>query len=603
MSRGHCQPRNQPGRRTLERCKSKSTVANVEIIDVDKGKSDVVIIDVPESSDQESRCFRAKTRDCRPNVISIDDEEGGIDGAPSNACYATTSRTFRPLSGNSPFYEEVDSDECLMFVGKGTFPSKLTVKVKMHPKCGYPRNRYGLDPSSDSGTSESDSSEFCMSEGDSSEGDSSDCEIMEDASGEIRERWERAALRKKMLQRSQFVSEDQASASGSSADPGFQSDEAIQNMVNIESINESDKAYSKHFEEVPGECGPSISSNGMNSSSRMTNADEFTEDSLRGSKGNSSIANSDPSTGVSHDGLGFQKEELISEECSHGAQPSDETCFSHKKNYFQDFEMENSIHIRDEGFSFLDKDGQGPVETCYCTAELRGETIFQGAESPCPGIPQEAWAGNTLFSDSVCFQDRKEPDFEEQPSCHNQSPLDSVVNHDIAAREKEDKKEHSPEEEPLCQTRLSHDSVVNHELAAQVKENSHSEQTILFDDQPQIDIGNQSFCPSQEDISEEPICKPNEESGATESCPLYMEPDLSHIQNDLIRAREKHKESDEYKRVEEEEWASRQRELQIQAEEAQRLRKKRKAENLRLIEMEKRQKQRLEEIRESQKKG
>ncbi|EHA8586903.1 hypothetical protein COCNU_scaffold001144G000010 [Cocos nucifera] len=576
MSRGHCQPRNHPGRRTLERCKSKGTVANVEIIDVDKGKSDVVIIDVPESSHQESRCFRSKTRDCCPNVISIDDEEEGIDGAPSNARYAATSSAFCPLSSNSPFFEEFDGDECLMFVGKGAFQSKLTVEVKVHAKCGYPRSRYGPDPASNSGTSGSDNSEFYTSEGDSSEGNCSDCEIMEDASGEIREQWERAALRKKMLQRSQFVSEDQASASGSSADPGYQADEAIQNMVNIESINESDEAYSKHFEEVPGECGPSSSSNGKNSSSRMVNADEFTEDSLWGGKGNNSIANSDPSTGVSHYGPVFQNDELISEECSHRALPSDETCFNHKKDCFQDFEMEDSIQIRDEGFSFRDKDEQVPVETCYCTAEqvpvetchctaeLRGETIFQDAESPCPGIPHKAWAGNTLFSDSVCFQEKKEPGLEEQPSCHNQSPLDSVVNHEIAAREKEDKEENSPEEQ-LCQTRSPCDSV--HELAAQVKEKSHGEQTILFNYQPtnkqQNDVGNQS-CQSKEGTSEELIFKPNEESGATESCPLYMESDLSHIQNDLIGAREKHKESDEYKRVEEEEWASRQQELQTQ---------------------------------------
>ncbi|XP_022776701.1 uncharacterized protein LOC111318230 [Durio zibethinus] len=73
-------------------------------------------------------------------------------------------------------------------------------------------------------------------------------------------------------------------------------------------------------------------------------------------------------------------------------------------------------------------------------------------------------------------------------------------------------------------------------------------------------------------------------------------------EKDIIINREKHKETDEYKRAEEEEWASRQRELQIQAEEAQRMRKRKKAESMRLLDMERRQKQRLEEMRESQKK-
>ncbi|KAH6831660.1 Chaperone DnaJ-domain superfamily protein [Perilla frutescens var. hirtella] len=73
----------------------------------------------------------------------------------------------------------------------------------------------------------------------------------------------------------------------------------------------------------------------------------------------------------------------------------------------------------------------------------------------------------------------------------------------------------------------------------------------------------------------------------------------------IFNEREKLKETDEYKRAIEEEWASRQQALQIQAEEAQlerRLRKRRKAESMRLLDMEKRQKQRIEEMRSIQKK-
>ncbi|KAE9605607.1 putative DnaJ domain-containing protein [Lupinus albus] len=73
-------------------------------------------------------------------------------------------------------------------------------------------------------------------------------------------------------------------------------------------------------------------------------------------------------------------------------------------------------------------------------------------------------------------------------------------------------------------------------------------------------------------------------------------------QTDIINEREKLKETDEYKRVIEEEWAARQRQLQIQAEEAQRLRKRKKAEAQRLLEMQRRQKERIEEVRETQKK-
>ncbi|CAM0876292.1 unnamed protein product [Alopecurus aequalis] len=82
--------------------------------------------------------------------------------------------------------------------------------------------------------------------------------------------------------------------------------------------------------------------------------------------------------------------------------------------------------------------------------------------------------------------------------------------------------------------------------------------------------------------------------------------DGSVFQDCLIGDREKHKESDEYKRAAEIESASRQRQLAIQSEEAKeakRLRKRKKAEALRLLDTQKRQKQRLEEVRETQRKG
>ncbi|KAL3636177.1 hypothetical protein CASFOL_020724 [Castilleja foliolosa] len=74
----------------------------------------------------------------------------------------------------------------------------------------------------------------------------------------------------------------------------------------------------------------------------------------------------------------------------------------------------------------------------------------------------------------------------------------------------------------------------------------------------------------------------------------------------IIYAREKIKETDEYKRAMEVEWASRKQVIQIQAEDARkqkRLKKRTKAESLRLFDMKKRQKERVEELRKSQKKN
>ncbi|KAL7110419.1 hypothetical protein ACP275_05G025200 [Erythranthe tilingii] len=80
---------------------------------------------------------------------------------------------------------------------------------------------------------------------------------------------------------------------------------------------------------------------------------------------------------------------------------------------------------------------------------------------------------------------------------------------------------------------------------------------------------------------------------------------LPFVETCIFNEREKLKETDEYKRAIEEEWASRQQALQIQAEEAQhqkRMRKRLKAESMRLLDMERRQKERVEEMRSIQKK-
>ncbi|GER40588.1 chaperone DnaJ-domain superfamily protein [Striga asiatica] len=73
----------------------------------------------------------------------------------------------------------------------------------------------------------------------------------------------------------------------------------------------------------------------------------------------------------------------------------------------------------------------------------------------------------------------------------------------------------------------------------------------------------------------------------------------------IISDREKLKETDEYKRAMEEEWASRKQALEVQAEEAKRLKrlqKRRVNESKRLLDVERRTKQRIEEVWNSQRK-
>ncbi|KAG0562978.1 hypothetical protein KC19_9G186600 [Ceratodon purpureus] len=76
----------------------------------------------------------------------------------------------------------------------------------------------------------------------------------------------------------------------------------------------------------------------------------------------------------------------------------------------------------------------------------------------------------------------------------------------------------------------------------------------------------------------------------------------SAVEQDIVGAKEKLKETADFKLADEEEWARRQQELQKQAQEARRLRERKRAETDRKNEVELRQKQRLEEIRQTQQK-
>lgn len=116
------------------------------------------------------------------------------------------------------------------------------------------------------------------------------------------------------------------------------------------------------------------------------------------------------------------------------------------------------------------------------------------------------------------------------------------------------------------------------------------------------DVYSQKY-PSPPEASYNTIFYSAQDNGLAKGKDLLQDPEELGRFASVIGEREKHKESVEYKRAAEEEWASRHRQLQIQAEEAKKLRKRKKAEAQRLLDMEKRQKQRLQEVRESQRKN
>lgn len=364
MSRGHSQPRHQFGRRVLERCKAKD---NIEVIDVDKGEIDVVIIDEPETSHQGPK-GKASGNCCYPDgVISIDDEEGVSDDAPKNLHGYAKNKVLRPGSSDSSTSEESQSDECPMTSTK----CSNHFKMRMNYTACSSRNRFGLGSDSGTNTSKSDCSYSSECESwQSSESDTSDCEIIEDSSGNIREEWERAALRKKKSEKGHFGLEDQASPSASSGDPGLSSEEGPQSKINVETCSSK---------------GPNVSSstkrrNAKESSFDMPVAPEFNNSHLK-TKANASIAEQSRFTDGHDDEAGSQKNEHNSERTTGKDKFMDGTFVHNKLAGVEHLEKllrhplcPPDVHLkftfRDDGVFFLGKDMQVPVRVSLSSEGL-----------------------------------------------------------------------------------------------------------------------------------------------------------------------------------------------------------------------------------------
>ncbi|ONK67409.1 uncharacterized protein A4U43_C06F19930 [Asparagus officinalis] len=581
MSRGQAQPRNQSVRRVLERCKTRGTI---EIIDVDKEPEDVVIVDVEETSHQESRGPGTTRRNCFPDgVISIDDDDGDADDMNVHA--DATSKEFHPASSNSSKSEELKGDECSMTSRKEKLPfeSMEYMRKRKHCHVGPSVNQFGLGCSSGS-WSDNDRSEFVsessISASVGSDSDSSDCEIMED-SGYIREQWERAALRKRVSYRHPFGLGDQtgASGSGSSGDNRFSNGEESRSRIDIETC--LNKIYSNQFKEIPSECCPNNLSSGKENLSFNIPATAKLGEPFCKRNVNTADSDVDPATNTCH-----KEPKHVSETCGDRAQSPYK---NHSDNLRSDFRNPETVlfssvcHLNmqrdpkvdddddDDDVSSSGEDEQVPTATTYCANGYNGESSYSGKVESHRGksflCNPQSQDGEQLRPDST-IQD-KGKHLHEQPSFSMQPQYEYVVRETAGCRVKE---KPSLDQQPSCNYHCS-----DSPLLTRNGEPTHKE----F---PNFNTNGGSGTPGRS---------------------VSFDPGLKHKpeeQSFLIFERERHKESDEYRRAEEEEWAARQHQLQIQAEEAQKLKRRRKAETLRLLDMERRQKQRLKEIRESQKK-
>ncbi|KAL3636176.1 hypothetical protein CASFOL_020723 [Castilleja foliolosa] len=158
LSIGRSLPRSCPGAKTLRRCRNNNVETDdVIIIDVETDSFDnVVIIDVPKSlpkkTQRSSMHHMEEKKPSFENVICLDDDE-------SNDSAGTSSENFLDVST----------------------PVRLSKCKRTYSGNASRRNCFGL-------TSDSETL---------SDSDYSDCEVVEDSSGEVQERWEKASSRRK----------------------------------------------------------------------------------------------------------------------------------------------------------------------------------------------------------------------------------------------------------------------------------------------------------------------------------------------------------------------------------------------------------------------
>ncbi|KAK3149312.1 hypothetical protein QOZ80_3AG0215680 [Eleusine coracana subsp. coracana] len=527
------------------------------------------------------RCSTQKPAPCAVVVIDEDDDGGGsdsevfiVDAAAGKAC--PTASSSHAKKGDGPSGNVInlddDDDEEVEEVSRGDKAGPSTTRGAGSPVATTPgrasslRNRYGLDCSSDS--SESDLSEGMDSESESesepeSDDSTSDCEIMDDSTA--RKMWETAASsKKKMPHGFHKGNTGMATASASSSGSETQPHENGRGLFDSECHLDEDifryfEAADPQYSTSRGRDGPA--ENNLNGNMHFSDAWKGEQSSSCGAK----------------DGHGPSTVPGAKERLNGNVSDGKETeCVQNSNGDAKD------SHINEEAFQhFSHADKEGAQNTTGAAKDCRDPSSGQNA-SECyhrnvsNGKRPDSSTSPALNSDTAHFRNDAVP---EKASDGIQSPhlnetfVDSFVSAKRVFPASSSRKYGSP---PMS-------------VSTPEKMDERIDQSPM--DAHNVTSGNCSL--SQKDVVDDP-------KGSGQ---VTLIQEASNFQDGLIGEREKHKETAEFKRAAEEEWASRQRQLQIQAEEAKKLRKRKKAEALRLLDMEKKQKQRLEEVRESHKKN
>ncbi|KAF6140053.1 hypothetical protein GIB67_001794 [Kingdonia uniflora] len=569
MFRGRFQSRAHSGR-TLRKCKGKINSEPKVLIDVDSAD------EVPESSQQGTlgpdQMSKIKTSPIKSFITIHDDDSDDAGGHDVDRCVDSRKKS-RPFSSQSCSFKKRDS-AANQFIKQG-LPFRLSKCKRTYSQKTPPRNYFRSHP---------------LSESSSSESDNSDCELMDDSSGKIREEWEKAASKKKV-----FVDvtssglNNQVSSSGS-------------NGVTEKIIEQDDTTK---FQEEASVCSSSFKSNDdfIKSPAFIPPSTEFMEDTFFA---NNPVPEMDTTFewGIPPHSE-TQSKDIHNSCCNAGLQESRNILPGEPSSLHAELDGDLGVAHADGGTREKEeqvcgnpywrtrKSGEGlsaNVNDCAdLNKEINQEHFNQNAESP-----------KVREYDSVNFE-KSRKSCSGEPCLFSRQPC-------VETKISEDNNETVFNRVSFQTTQLGEETEVDQSACLHQNQKSHSQELSCNSQLDKSELSRRRACFRDE---EDPIlnlaCQTLSEGEGSGFIPRRDDcaEDMPELQSTIIGEREKLKETDEYKRAAEEEWASRQQQLLVQAEEAQeakRLRKRKRVETLRIQDMERRQKQRVEEMRETRRK-
>lgn len=496
-------------RMPTKRCSANGVTNEFIVVDDDE----VIILDFPESSKSKaSGTSRTRNEPILQRVISIDDDD---DTENVHKAGSSSSRDY--LAPNLQTSAEVDNDDCQFIQEKcATFRfSKCKQTFSTMPSSGI---RFGLGSESES---------------DFSESDCSDCEILEGSHREVREQWEKAFL-KKLKKAGKAGLSEEAGPSNLHCDTNF--------GPGFESRNEQHDQTSSFFHARNPDGGKKTSSTffGTEKSGKAGLSEEAGPSYLHRD------TNSRP---------GFESR----------TEQHDQTSFF--------FTARNPDGGKETSSTFFGTDSRNPNTSLFgpereednrakncANSRSFSKHYFAGPSSLSPEIQGEHEGSDSLPTD---FTPSKEPIHQNSFEEVEEQPDTVQVQCETSQSPKENQKKKAPKEN---QKKKAADQSYTKEV---VEEEDASKSS-----PPQTSDGDRGTMPVLSTQSNGARCQ-HGISSLGESIEPIVDPIPStsgQVQGihgtapviDTMLNREKLKETDEYKKAQEEEWESRQRQLQLQ---------------------------------------